>query len=240
MSQTFHLHLATDTIASDAQQLGVSIDVLKDIRIVVSANIIKQPSIYLQLTYHINLPIQSLIEQLNWPTWRLEQVGFADYLWKETCLECFISSNAFNSSQIAENASSYIESNASPDGRYAFYQFSSYRNPSILPPIPRLQTDSQALAYIDWHDNSTQTIVPKQTTPSHSLSKRYKSGYFERSFKLPITQLSHYQYSAYNTVIRRIHPCVILCLGETLLYFASNHTTPPDFHNQNCWSKFEL
>src|SRR5690606_16421397 len=36
------------------------------------------------------------------------------------------------------------------DGRYALYEFESYRNPATLPPTPLLQTDGQTRAFINW------------------------------------------------------------------------------------------
>ena len=93
MSQTFHLCLATDTLAADAQTLGVTIEDLQSIQVEVivtlaqtnqiaqTANITRstqQPEWYLQLDYHITLPLKSLAAQLDWPTWQSTQVGFAD------------------------------------------------------------------------------------------------------------------------------------------------------------------
>ena len=53
MSQTFNLCIATEKIADDAQQLGVSIDTLRAIQVVVHATIMQQPQLHLQLTYQI-------------------------------------------------------------------------------------------------------------------------------------------------------------------------------------------
>ncbi|MGP4848083.1 hypothetical protein ACTXGQ_28565, partial [Marinobacter sp. 1Y8] len=90
MNQSFNLCIATETIAKDAQQLGVSIEALENISIKVSAEIIQQPALQLMLTYQVTLPSQILSNQLNWPIWQQTQVNFTDYLWEETCLECFI------------------------------------------------------------------------------------------------------------------------------------------------------
>ena len=83
MSQTFHLCLATDTLAADAQTLGVTIEDLQSIQVEVivtlaqtnqiaqTANITRsaqQPEWYLQLDYRITLPLKSLAAQLDWPT----------------------------------------------------------------------------------------------------------------------------------------------------------------------------
>ncbi|MGE6439871.1 hypothetical protein ACQKDA_14765 [Psychrobacter sp. NPDC078370] len=144
MNQSFNLCIATETIAKDAQQLGVSIEDLENISIEVSAEIIQQPALQLVLTYQVTLPSQILTNQLNWPTWQQTQVNFTDYLWEETCLECFIAGSEINGCRLDnedivaihhpephqilfQQATAYIEINASPDGRYALYEFKSYR-----------------------------------------------------------------------------------------------------------------
>ena len=183
MSQTFHLCLATDTLAADAQTLGVTIEDLQSIEVEVivtfaqtnqiaqTANITQsaqQPEWQLQLDYHITLPLKSLAAQLDWPTWQPTQVGFADYLWEQTCLECFLAGGLItdrlidNSVSIndaneigidgvdANKISAYIEINASLEGRKALYDFTSYRTPATLPPTPLLQKDGHTRAFINW------------------------------------------------------------------------------------------
>ncbi|MGP9491737.1 hypothetical protein [Psychrobacter sp. AOP7-B1-24] len=238
MSQTFHLCLATDTIAVDAKQLNSTIDELKNIRIVVGLTVIHQPVMCLQFNYQISLPTPSLISQLNWPTWKVEQVGFADYLWEETCLECFIAGDLINNNRIDKHTSPYIEINASPDGRYALYQFKSYRKPVILPPTPLMLTDNQTRASIDWSGYIKSNITLTKTPEPSSKTSRPIG--FEQSFNIPITQVSHNKYAMYGTPIEYIHPCVILWLNKTALYFAVSHPTPPDFHNCHYWSKGEI
>ncbi|GAF54929.1 hypothetical protein JCM18901_545 [Psychrobacter sp. JCM 18901] len=56
MNQSFNLSIATETIAKDAQQLGVSIEDLENISIEVSTEIIQQPALQLMLTYQVTLP----------------------------------------------------------------------------------------------------------------------------------------------------------------------------------------
>ena len=90
MKQSFNLRLANETIAKDAQQLGVSIEALENISIEVSAEIIQQPALQLVLTYQVTLHSQILANQFNWPIWQQTQVNFTDYLWEETCLECLL------------------------------------------------------------------------------------------------------------------------------------------------------
>lgn len=241
MSQTFNLFLASETSAVDAQQLGVTIEQLQRIGIVVSATIIQQPEPYLWLTYKIKLPHTFLAAQLNWPVWEQAQVGFSDYLWKQTCLECFITTkvfeadNAVDANSIGNNsinnneATDYIEINASPSGRYALYQFNSYRNPSTLPPTPLLRTDGMTRAHIEW---------PDSTFPQHNHYE-HNQCFYERGFGVPLAQLSNQSPAINITSIERLHPCVILWFGEIALYFAPNHASPPDFHQRKYWSPFD-
>jgi hypothetical protein len=123
--------------------------------------------------------------------------------------------------------------NASPDGRYALYQFERYRHPAALPPTPLYQTDGRTLARIDWIDDVELPLYSEPPTASKLVS-------YKRRIGLPLTQLPNQQYAIANTTIEHIHPCVILRLGKTTLYFAPSHASPPDFHNRQHWSKFKL
>lgn len=231
MSQLFNLCLATETIATDAQQLGLTIEQLQDIRIEVSAKIINQPESHLWLSYQIKLPNTSLAAQLDWPAWEQSQVGFSDYLWEKTCLECFIDNNAINTENAISNVepTGYIEINASPSGRYALYQFNSYRNPSILPPTPLLKSDGRTRAHINWVNSAFQKS-------SHYQLDQF---IYERSFGVPLTQLFNTSYDTNTITIERLHPCVILWFGNIALYFAPNHASPPDFHQRQYWPAFD-
>ena len=242
MNQSFNLYVATETIVNDAQQLGVTVDELQRICIKVRAQIIRQPSLYLQLTYQLTLPNQMLAKQLNWSMWQQAQVKFDDYLWEETCLECFIAGRLINDENLtdAQKATPYIEINANPDGRYALYQFESYRNPATLPPTPLHAADGQARASINWINNVKPTLRYVENPLFNDPSVANKPHHYERSFGVSMTQLPNQQYVIANTVIEQIHPCVILWFGEIALYFASNHASPPDFHNRSHWSIFEL
>lgn len=238
MSQTFILGIATDTIASDAQLLGVSLDELKRICVLVSADIVRQPALHLQLTYQVTLPTPSLAAKLNWLTWKPQQVGFSDYLWEETCLECFITGDLIKGeASHANTTDAYIEINASPDGRYALYQFESYRNPATLPPTPLYDVDGYTRMGIDWADEAMQQRPTVNTSLYNTSSPASPFQSHERRFRLPLTQLPNQQFAFNNTVIKYIHPCVILKFNETVLYFAPNHASPPDFHNCHYWSR---
>ncbi|WP_298809139.1 hypothetical protein [uncultured Psychrobacter sp.] len=257
MNQSFNLCIATETIVKDAQQLGVSIEELENISIKVSVEIIKQPALQLVLTYQVTLPSQFLANQLNWPTWQQTQVNFTDYLWEETCLECFIAGSEIDGCKLDnedivaihqpephkipfQQATAYIEINASPDGRYAVYQFESYRNPAALPPVPLYETDGTTCASINWNNHKDLTATSIESHLSSTPTVVQTPAHYERSFSLPITQLPNQQYAIANMRLEQIHPCVILSFGETALYFASGHASPPDFHNRDYWPKFEL
>lgn len=257
MNQSFNLCIATETIAKDAQQLGMSIEALENISIKVSAEIIQQPALQLVLTYQVTLHSQILANQFNWPTWQQTQVNFTDYLWEETCLECFIAGSKIAGCKnddediVAphqtephkvpfQQATAYIEINASPDGRYALYQFECYRNPATLPPVPLYETDGTTRASINWNNHKDLTALSVASLLSSTPTAVQTAFRYERSFSLPIMQLPNQQYTIANMMIEQIHPCVILWFGETDLYFASGHASPPDFHNRDYWPKFEL
>ena len=266
MSQIFDLCLATETLTQDAQQLGVTVEDLKRIQVRVSATLMQQPEACLQLHYYVTLPFKSLAAQLNWPTWQFSQVGFTDYLWEQTCLECFLAGRLVNKDRLINNNNTtntdeitpYIELNASPDGRYALYQFKSYRNPATLPPNPLLQADRQTRASINWTNTSKRPIPLLETeidakayshastaaksllsealAPKNISSKLY---HYERSFRVPLHQLFNKTACINDPVIEYIHPCVILYFGDTALYFAPKHASPPDFHNRQYWTPFD-
>lgn len=262
MSQIFNLQLATDTLSKDAQQLGVSIEQLRDIRIQVKVTLVQTPTPHLWLTYYIQLACSSLAAQLDWPSWKQSHVNFADYLWQQTCLECFIAGSITTDNSIATD---YIEINVSPSGHYALYQFDNYRTPSYLPPPPLLQTNSGERAYISWIKNSSDTPYPSPANIK-PLSKTHNTNwsrlifvpcfYYKRSFSIALNQLSPHLFTDniyYNSIdnkkshdkfirsisIERLHPCVILWFGSTALYFASNHASPADFHQRRYWSRFD-
>ena len=292
MSQTFNLYLATDTLAADAKQLGVAIEDLQSIQVEVIVTLVQtakrtqteqiaqsteQPEWQLQLDYRVTLPLKSLAAQLDWPIWQPAQVGFVDYLWEQTCLECFLAGTLIDSTASINNTnemgidsidgnktSPYIEINANPDGRYALYQFKSYRNPATLPPTPLLQADGQTRAFINWtasHCVASNVIASNSTTnlEQNPLSKQInpfidsltpnitttKTYLYERSFSFLLSRI-HNKEDVINdtdTGIDYIHPCVILSFsttfGTTALYFAPKHAFPPDFHNLHYWSVFD-
>lgn len=256
MSQIFSLRLATETLLIDAQQLGVTPAQLQNINVKVSASIVQQPEPQLRLTYQIQLPDTDMAAQLSWPTWEQAQVSFTDYLWEQTCLECFIADSftGFNEAQghvetqSPNTAAGYIEINASPSGRYAVYQFESYRNPSTLPPIPLRQIDGQALAYINWPVSpSTKKDYAASTPYTVACSTSAPNYHYERSFGIALAQLpsnlltnsASNEKCSNSNYIKQLHPCVILKLNDTKLYFAPAHASPPDFHQRRYWSRFD-
>lgn len=230
MSQTFILKLANDSLVSDAQKIGVSVSQLQRIVVKVTATIMDSANAdsdtlntissdmntSLSLRYEVKLPSMTLLDQLQWPLWNKQKVGFADYLWQQTCLECFITNNA----------ASYVEINASPNGQYAVYQFTDYRTPVTLPPIPLLIKGSQHPVHIQWHN--------KTLASSDSLLK-------QRQFSIALDMLPDSMPRILNSnSTALIHPCVILNFAGTPLYFATEHATPADFHQRQHWSKLQL
>ena len=245
MSQIFDLRLATETLVADAQQLGVKVADLQDISVQVIATLREQPDAYLELEYYVTLSTKSLDAQFNWLTWQPEQVSFKDYLWEQTCLECFLAgflikknrSNNSNKSTDKNETTAYIEINTSPNGQYALYEFDSYRSPATLPPRPLMQADGQTRAAIDWLDAShNQKPLIDSTISAH---RPYQ---YQRSFRVQFNSLMSFHENedgGNDTFIKYIHPCVILSFGKTALYFAPKHASPPDFHNRQYWASFD-
>ena len=243
MSQSFDLYLATETLVEDAQQLGVTVKVLQQISIQVSATLVAQPKAYLQLEYRVTLPTESLAALLTWPKWQADKIGFKDYLWEQTCLECFLAGYLVSSRSEDSDKSpktnmtmSYIEINASPEGQYALYEFDSYRSPTTLPPRPLMYADGQTRAAIDWIDGNNPKLLIDYPISTH---ERY---HYQRSFRMPLDSLTSFnRKSDYSNdaLIKYIHPCVILSFGATILYFAPKHASPPDFHNSQYWTPFD-
>ena len=243
MSHSFDLYLATETLAEDAQQLGVTVKVLQQISVQVSATLVAQPKAYLQLEYRVTLPTESLAALLTWPKWQADKIGFKDYLWEQTCLECFLAGYLVSSRSEDSDKSpktnmtmSYIEINASPEGQYALYEFDSYRSPTTLPPRPLMYADGQTRAAIDWIDGNNPKLLIDYPISTH---ERY---HYQRSFRMPLDSLTSFnRKSDYSNdaLIKYIHPCVILSFGATILYFAPKHASPPDFHNSQYWTPFD-
>ena len=234
MTQTFSLKIAPDTLAADAAQLAVSVEQLSAIQIMVRAVIVRPSQLHLH--YQITLPSKHLAKQLHWPKWQQQQVTFTDYLWQQTCLECFIAkpTTFMNQDQI-KNQAKYIEINASPNGQYAIYSFDSYRNPASSPPAPLLQPYKDEYAQISWSANS------KLSEPTFSdNSDKYS---YQRRFSFDLAQLEPDLTAKTDDTetqhhIGLIHPCVILTFGKVNLYFAPSHAAPPDFHQQQYWTAF--
>ena len=244
MSQRFDLRLATEALIEDAQQLNVTVETLQNIIVQVNATLIEQPEAYLELEYFVTLPTESLATQFNWSRWQPEQVGFKDYLWEQTCLECFLAGSLISSSSKDSDRSpntnettAYIEINANPNGQYALYEFDSYRSPAILPPKPLMQADGQTRAVINWIDASHHLEPSIDSTIS-----AYPSYNYQRSFRVPLGLFAplHDEVDWNNyALVKYIHPCVILYFSDTALYFAPKHASPPDFHNRQYWTRFD-
>lgn len=247
MSQNFKLTLAIETLATDAQQLGISAEQLQQIIVNVIITIAELPVPQLKFTYTIQLPCAELAAKFDWQTWSQNQVGFTDYLWERTCLECFLSCNA-----LGTVTTEYIEINVSPNGQYALYKFDDYRHPSYLPPKPLLTIDKKTFAHINWSAHPTGLQSNTSHIPQTAPRLDTLHYHYSRSFSIDIEQLSGHtstnninsslNHLNNNTIeaINLVHPCVILKFDHVALYFASAHTSPPDFHQRNHWTRFTL
>ncbi len=222
MTQNLNLTLATDSINTDAKNIGVSVDCLEQIEVCVSVDIIQKPEPSLLLHFRIRLFDDTLADQLDWPDWQPQNVSSQDYLWERTCLECFIKGTPLNQDQ----TNRYIEINVSPSGHYAFYKFESYRNPATLPPIPLLKRDTTSgHADIIWHETNMMNAINN-------------TGTYQRKFAIPLAQLPQDIFDYQSLTIERFNLSVILYFASTPLYFAPGYLTPPDFHDQRYWLDF--
>lgn len=145
----------------------------------------------------------------------------ADFLWEETCFECFF----------GKSDGSYIELNLSPDGRYALYQFSGYRTPNQMPPMS-LHTQDLPITTL-----STYTFNVPKDSKLQDL-ERIPLFYQKPLIALRVVLLSYASCNEALMTPYRIQPCVIIkdsIKDLDTLYYAPRHTNPPDFHKQALW-----
>lgn len=108
-----------------------------------------------------------------------------------------------------KNNGGYIEINATPDGRYNIYEFSGYRMPNTLPPI---QSHHYQFTWLNantlaWYHHQRFMITRKD---NHLIT------------------------------ITQFNPTAVLYPSRQnnfALYYANNHTQPPDFHQHSRWLK---
>ena len=123
----------------------------------------------------------------------------SDYLWEQNCLEIFV----------GDTNTHYYEVNASVDGRFAVYEFDSYRHPASLP--PQKSTDIT----FQWH----KVQIGSELVYQFSLA-------FLATSKFKVQEIT------------RINPCAILYADHHPIFYAIHHATPPDFHHKAYWVKF--
>ena len=214
----FSLQLAAHELDTIAETLQTTYAALDAIRIIVTVTFSNVPAKSLSFDYRITINDETLAAHLDWPDWHPEHVHFTDYLWQETCLECFIA---------PKNSTAYIEVNASPDGRYALYQFGDYRTPNHLPPTALYNTQDNKAASIYWPSSYISSSTDTETTIQPDSQE------YNRRFNIPLSELRAIDPDFYPAYL---HPCVILKLAGMHLYFAPVHPSPPDFHNKDYWT----
>ncbi len=159
----------------------------------------------LNCQFHIHIP-QDIADKIRWQPFSAQNVHFKDYLWQDSCLECFIGKT---------DVSEYVEINASPVGNYAVYHFERYRTPDCIPPVPLEHGEiKRKKGQINW-------IADTQEKQNQS---------YHRQFSFDLSQLPNQLID-----FHLIHPCVILYFDNQPLFFAPQHAIPADFHQQNFW-----
>lgn len=148
----------------------------------------------------------------------------ADFLWEDTCFECFF----------GKADGSYVELNLAPDGRYALYQFNDYRTPNQLPPMP-LATQALPIATL-----SAYTLNEPKDSTLQAL-ERTPIFYKNPLVALRVVILPHAGCANALIALDRIQPCVIIKdtqQSPDTLYYAPYHANPPDFHQQKFWQTY--
>lgn len=165
-----------------------------------------------------------------------------DYLWEDTCFECFISHH------YQKNAP-YIEINISPTGAFNLYYFDGYRNPQQMPPRQLidgidLTTDINFIAIFPEKNLTQPKILTWQ--PMTIIFEKFLQDIMKRcSVKLQSCQFimclnwikiaKLFENENLSTKIW-LNPCVVTkSAKKPLSYWATNHANPPDFHDKSCW-----
>ncbi|WP_323841667.1 MULTISPECIES: hypothetical protein [unclassified Moraxella] len=130
-----------------------------------------------------------------------------DYLWQGNCLECFFG---------FDECTDYVELNFTPHSigsLYNLYHFTDYRTPNIMPPA---QTNGQIII------KSIENDEMSKITSSHHVY------HLTVIFDTPA-------FRGKSKPINKINPAVILYKNDTAIFYAKNHTNPPDFHDKRSW-----
>lgn len=163
--------------------------------------------------YHSQHP-NGKIDGLNWSTLKTADARFYDYLWQRSCLECFIGD---------QHHSHYVELNVSPSADYALYYFDAYRQPKQMPPRRLAITTPPVITAHRTANNSSQYNTHVFDNPRHDFG-------YHRHIQLDTKQLPTGLQDC-----QLIHPCVVLLIHGTPIYYAHSHPTPADFHNRHYW-----
>lgn len=127
-TQTFNLSISSESL------VNLPITVHQDINDIEIKVQITLDSDKLFFLYDLDIP-HIIKAKITWKELSIVH-NFTDYLWKDTCLECFIGQSS---------TKNYIEINASTEGNYAIYHFDDYRIPTIIPPKRLLLLDNNPM-----------------------------------------------------------------------------------------------
>lgn len=151
-------------------------------------------------TINISFMVEK-VDGLSFADFNESNISKANNLWQETCLECFIS--------LADER--YLEINVAPDGRYAIYEFNSYRMPST--PVP---SDKITLS---WRADDNDNVLV-----------------YERHFSLDISTIADLLDPVLCDTLLNLS--AILVIDGQPHYFATHHGNKPDFHDKDHWQRW--
>lgn len=148
-----------------------------------------------------------------------------DYLWENTCLEVFLAilPNKTKNKTHTANDLAYVEYNMATNGDWNAYLFNQYRTPDNMPPV-RL-TNAEPPRVISNDDYVFSVCINLQNT--WQTLKINKTDKTLSDCQTDVTWLCNIT-AVINKTLNPSHQ-------PELLYFASKHATPADFHQKDCW-----
>lgn len=158
MQQNFVLKIAKESLSG--LKSNTLITHIKNIKITANLEIVNH---LLKVSFDILIPTK-LQPDVIWHTLDDNSFQQKDFLWEDTCLECFIGDSTHTE---------YIEINASPKGYFSIYHFDDYRTPKSMPPRA-LAINSTENAIISWQ-KQTDTYQRTFMFDMDSLPNQLKS-----------------------------------------------------------------